>query len=95
MVSLSPDKPVNRRLAIALGTQIHFYGLPTIRPLSPDKRGCDRRIGPGGLAGGMSCMRLNDLGRYGTGSFPGYAEGLRRSENPRRTRRSPRSRGPE
>jgi hypothetical protein len=73
--------------------QVQVSDLPTIRPLSPDKRGCDRRIGPGGLAGGMSCMRFNDLGRYGKGSF-GYAEGLRRSENPRRTRRSPRSRGP-
>ena len=25
--------PANRRLAIALGTQIHFFGLPTIRQL--------------------------------------------------------------
>ena len=30
-----------------------------------------------------------------SGVSPGYTEGLRRSENPRRTRRSPRARGPE
>jgi hypothetical protein len=34
IAAVVPDKPANRRLAIALETQIHIYGLPTIGALN-------------------------------------------------------------
>jgi hypothetical protein len=53
--------PANRRLAIALGTQIHFYGLPTTRPLEfsiaklwPVTRGCPRCCGYQNVAFGQN-----------------------------------------